>query len=420
MLPSIQSEVRAKAQAAKQGAAQMARVATDVKNRALLSMADRLVAETALLLSENAKDVAAARAGGQSAPLVERLTLNAARVGEMAAGLREVAALPDPVGEILGMTRRPNGMQVGQMRAPIGLIGIVYESRPNVTADVVALCVKSGNGVLLRGGSEAIHSNRAIAQLLREEAAASGLPADAITLLDQTDRQAILEMLGLVGIVDLVIPRGGAGLMRLVDEHARVPVMKHDQGLCHIYVDESADLAMAEAVCVNAKVQRPATCNAMETLLVHCAVAPAFLPSLARRLADAGCTLRGCPKTVTILPTIAPATEDDWRTEYLALVLAIKIVDHLDEAMAHIATYGSAHSEAILTQNHPRAMRFLREVDASAVLVNASTRLNDGFQLGLGAEMGISTSRIHARGPMGLTALTCAKFIVLGDGQLRQ
>ncbi len=417
---SIQTDVRAKAQAAKQAAAQMARVATDVKNRALFLMADRLVAETDFLLSENAKDVAAARAEGQSAPLVERLTLNAARVGEMAAGLREVAALPDPVGEILGMTRRPNGMQVGQMRVPIGLIGIVYESRPNVTADVVALCVKSGNGVLLRGGSEAIHSNRAIARLLRESAAASGLPADAITLLDQTDRQAIMEMLDLVGIVDLIIPRGGAGLMRLVDEHARVPVMKHDQGLCHIYVDESADLAMAEAICVNAKVQRPATCNAMETLLVHRAVAPTFLPSLAKRLADAGCTLRGCPHTLAILPTIAPATEDDWGTEYLALVLVIKIVDDLDHAMAHIATYGSAHSEAILTQNHPRAMRFLHEVDASAVLVNASTRLNDGFQLGLGAEMGISTSRIHARGPMGLTALTCAKFIVLGDGQLRE
>jgi len=420
MAASIQGDVRAKAQAARQGAARMARVSTDVKNRALLAMAERLVAETDFLLSENAKDVAAAHAQGQAAPLVERLTLNSARVSEMAAGLREVAALPDPVGEILGLTRRPNGMQVGQMRVPIGLIGIVYESRPNVTADVVALCVKSGNGVLLRGGSEAIHSNRAIARLLQEAAGASGLPVDAIQLLDQTDRQAILEMLGLVGIVDLIIPRGGVGLMRLVDENARVPVMKHDAGICHIYVDESADLRMAEAICVNAKVQRPAVCNAMETLLVHRAVAPAFLPSLVKQLTDAGCTLRGCPKTLALLPTLAPATEEDWRTEYLALILSIKIVDHLDEAMAHITTYGSAHSEAIVTQSYPRAMRFLREVDASAVLVNASTRLNDGFQFGLGAEMGISTSRIHARGPMGLTALTCTKFIVLGDGQLRQ
>jgi glutamate-5-semialdehyde dehydrogenase len=337
----------------------------------------------------------------------------------MAAGLREIVALPDPVGEILGLRRRPNGMQVGQMRVPIGLIGIIYESRPSVTADVAGLCVKSGNGVLLRGGSEAIHSNRAIAGLLREAAAESGVPAGAITLIDNPDRQAILEMLKLGETIDLVIPRGGEALMQLVTEHARMPVMKHDKGICHVYVDDAADLAMAEEVAFNAKVQRPAVCNAMETLLIHKKIATALLPRLAKRFTEAGCELRGCPKTVAIVPTVLPATETDWQTEYLALTLSIKVVDQMEEAMAHIATYGSAHSEAILTQDHGRAMRFLNEVDASAVFVNASTRLNDGFQFGLGAEMGISTSRIHARGPMGLEALTCTKFIVLGDGQIR-
>ncbi len=416
----LEKQVREAAESAKRAARALAKCTTAAKNNALLAMANRLEAQIAPLLSENAKDVQNASARGLSAPLIERLTLNPKRVAEMAAGLREIAALPDPVGEILGLTRRPNGMQVGRMRVPIGLIGIIYESRPNVTADVAGLCIKSGNGVLLRGGSEAIHSNLAIAHLLREEAEKAGLPAEGITLLTSTDRQAIFEMLKLDGIIDLVIPRGGRELMQSVTAHARMPVIKHDQGLCHIFVDASADLSPAVDICVNAKVQRPAVCNAMETLLVHQSVAPAFLPRLAERLRDAKCEMRGCPRTRAILPDIVAATEADWHEEYLALILSIKVVEDLDAAMAHIATYGSAHSEAILTRHHPNAMRFLNEVDASAVLINASTRLNDGFQLGLGAEMGISTSRIHARGPMGLTALTCEKFIVLGDGHIRQ
>ncbi len=419
-MPSeLETVVRGAAQAAKAASRQLAKCSSAVKNQALSAMAAALEANHPCILAENGKDLEAGRARGLSAPLLERLTLTPKRISEMAAGLREIAALPDPVGEILGLRRRPNGMQVGQMRVPIGLIGIIYESRPNVTADVAGLCVKSGNGVLLRGGSEAIHSNRAIAGLLREAVAKSGVPADAITLIDSTDRQAILEMLKLAETIDLVIPRGGEALMQLVTEHARMPVMKHDKGICHIYVDDAADLAMAEEVAFNAKVQRPSTCNAMETLLVHKKIAPVFLPRLEKRFAEAGCELRGCPKTVAILPNVTPATETDWQTEYLGLTLSIKVVDQMEEAMAHIATYGSAHSEAILTQDHGRAMRFLNEVDASAVFVNASTRLNDGFQFGLGAEMGISTSRIHARGPMGLEALTCAKFIVLGDGQIR-
>lgn len=411
--------VRAIALRAKQAAGILATCETALKDRALLKMADRLEAETATLLAENAKDLEAGRARGLSAPLLERLTLDPKRIASMAAGLRDVAALPDPVGEVVALRRRPNGMQIGQMRVPIGLIGIIYESRPNVTADAAALCIKSGNGVLLRGGSEAIQSNRAIARLLRQTASDMGLPADAVTLIEQTDRQAVMALLKLEGIIDLVIPRGGEALMREVVAHARMPVIKHDKGLCHIYVDESADLAMAEAICFNAKAQRPAVCNAMETLLVHQNVAPIFLPRLAQRLREVACEMRGCPKTQAILPDVVVASEEDWNTEYLALILSIKVVEGLDEAMAHIATHGSAHSEAIITQHHARAMRFLNEVDASAVLINASTRLNDGFQFGLGAEMGISTSRIHARGPMGLEALTCTKFIVLGSGQIR-
>ncbi len=415
----LAKHVRAVALRAKQAAGVLAKCETETKDRALRSMAERLLAETPMLLAENAKDVEMGLARGLSAPMLERLTLNPKRISEMAAGLRDVAALPDPVGEIIGLTRRPNGMQVGQMRVPIGLIGIIYESRPNVTADVAALCLKSGNGVLLRGGSEAFQTNRAIARLLRESAGDAGLPTDAITLIESTDRRAVIELLKLEGIIDLIIPRGGEALMKEVTAHARMPVIKHDKGLCHIFVDESADLDMAEAVCFNAKVQRPSTCNALETLLVHRNIAPFFLPRIAKHLQEVSCEIRGCPRTQAILPDIVPASEEDFHTEYLALILAIKVVEDIDEAMAHIATYGSAHSEAILTQHHARAMRFLNEVDASAVLVNASTRLNDGFQFGLGAEMGISTSRIHARGPMGLEALTCAKFIVLGSGQIR-
>jgi len=343
----------------------------------------------------------------------------------MAVGIREVAALPDPVGEIFNLKRRPNGMQVGQMRVPIGLIGIIYESRPNVTADVAALCIKSGNGVILRGGSEAIESNKAIASVLTGAGTDAGLPKNAITLIETTDRQAIFEILELSDIIDLIIPRGGEGLIQTVVSHSKIPVMKHDKGICHTYIDATADLKMAEEVVFNAKVQRPATCNAMETLLVHQAIAERFLPIIAKRLQDAGVSLRVCSRTAAFLKeaglqNFVAATDDDFKTEYLDLILSVKIVDHLDAAMSHIAQYGSAHSEAIITQDYNQAMRFLNEVDASAVFINASTRLNDGYQLGLGAEMGISTSRIHARGPMGLEALTCAKFIVLGNGQIRE
>jgi glutamate-5-semialdehyde dehydrogenase len=409
----------------KTAARALAKCSSEVKNKALLAMAARLEAEKEFLLTENAKDLEAGKVKGLAGPLLERLTLNPKRIGEMAAGLREVAALPDPVGEVLKMVRRPNGIQVGQMRVPIGVIGIIYESRPNVTADAAALCIKSGNGVILRGGSEAIHSNIAIAKLLQEAGEAEGLPPHAMTLIETTDRQAIYELLQMEASIDLIIPRGGEGLIRMVVENSKIPVMKHDKGICHTFVDASADLRMAEEISFNAKAQRPSTCNAMETLLVHQAIAPAFLPKIAKRLQEAGVELRGCPKTKAILKEragqeIPSASEADWTTEYLDLILSVKVVESLDEAMAHIAAYGSAHSEAIVTQDYTHAMRFLNEVDASAVFVNASTRLNDGFQLGLGAEMGISTSRIHARGPMGLEALTCAKFIVFGDGQIRR
>lgn len=421
----LKETLREQAQRTKAAARSLAKCSSEVKNRALLAMAERLERETASLLTENMKDLEAGKEKGLAGPLLERLTLTPKRITEMAAGLREVAALPDPVGEVLKMTRRPNGIQVGQMRVPIGVIGIIYESRPNVTADAAGLCVKSGNGVILRGGSEAIHSNIAIARHLDEAGRAAGLPPHAVTLVETTDRQAIFDLLTFDDLIDLIIPRGGEGLIRTVVEHSKIPVMKHDKGICHTFVDESADLQMAEEISLNAKVQRPATCNAMESLLVHRKIAPSFLPKIAKRLQEAGVEIRGCPETIKLLEggsrsKIVPASEIDWKTEYLDLILSVKVVDSIESAMAHIATHGSQHSEAIITRDYAHAMRFLNEVDASAVFVNASTRLNDGYQLGLGAEMGISTSRIHARGPMGLEALTCMKFIIFGDGQIRK
>lgn len=421
----LKETLREQAQRTKTAARSLAKCSSEVKNRSLLAMAERLECETASLLAENMKDLEAGKKKGLARPLLERLTLTPKRIAEMAAGLREVAALPDPVGEVLKMTRRPNGIQVGQMRVPIGVIGIIYESRPNVTADAAGLCIKSGNGVILRGGSEAIYSNIAIARLLDEAGRAAGLPPYAVTLVETTDRQAIFDLLTFDDLLDLIIPRGGEGLIRTVVEHSKIPVMKHDKGICHIFVDESADLRMAEEICLNAKVQRPATCNAMESLLVHRKIAPSFLPKIAKRLQEAGVEMRGCPETMKLLeggagPKIIPASEADWRTEYLDLILSVKVVDSIELAMEHITSYGSQHSEAIITQDYAHAMRFLNEVDASAVFVNASTRLNDGYQLGLGAEMGISTSRIHARGPMGLEALTCTKFIIFGDGQIKK
>ncbi|HEY4619630.1 MAG TPA: glutamate-5-semialdehyde dehydrogenase, partial [Nitrospirota bacterium] len=338
---------------------------------------------------------------------------------EMAQGLREVAALPDPVGEVTRMWKRPNGMQVGKIRVPIGVIGIIYESRPNVTADSAGLCIKSGNGVFLRGGSEAINSNKAIAEILIDAGSKAGLPEGAITMVDIVDREAVMAMLRLDNYIDLIIPRGGEELIRTVSANSTIPVIKHYKGICHTYVDEDADVSMARDICFNAKVQRPGTCNAMETMLVHKGIADKVLPPLIEKFRKAGVELRGCSRTHLLDSTIRLAADEDWDTEYLALILNIKIVDDMDEALRHIEAHGSQHSEAIVTNNHKRAMQFLSEVDAAAVFVNASTRLHDGGQFGLGAEIGISTTRIHARGPMGLEELTSLKFIVLGDGQLR-
>lgn len=421
---NLKEKIRRQAEDAKKAALHLSRCRTEVKNKALLAMADALEKQSDFLIAENAKDLDAGHRKKLAGPLMERLTITPKRVSEMATGIREVALLPDPVGEILNLTRRPNGMQVGQMRVPIGVIGIIYESRPNVTADTAALCIKSGNAVILRGGSEAISSNKAIASVLESAGNEAGLPPHSITLIETTDRQAIFELLSLSDLIDLIIPRGGEGLIRTVVENAKMPVMKHDKGVCHTFVDASADIEMAQSVVLNAKVQRPATCNAMETLLVHRGIADSFLPAIVKQLQQAGVVIRGCPCTLKLLESanfqnIALATEADWETEYLDFILAIKMVDSLDAAMAHIARYGSGHSEAIITSDYSHAMRFLNEVDASAVFINASTRLNDGYELGLGAEMGISTSRIHARGPMGLQALTCNKFIILGNGQVR-
>lgn len=405
---------------AKAGGRSLANASSEQKNRALVKMAKALRKKEKELLSENRKDIRYAEKKGLSKAMIDRLTLDRKRIGEMAEGLIEVAALPDPVGEVLRMWRRPNGMTVGRMRIPIGLIGIIYESRPNVTADATALCLKAGNAVLLRGGSEAINSNRAIVKVLREVVRREGLHEGAITFIDVPDRQAVMEMLALEGVVDLIIPRGGESLIRAVTENSRIPVLKHYKGICHVFVEKNADLQMAQDICFNSKVQRPATCNAMETMLVDRAVARKFLPGMIKRFRASGVTLKGCAATRKIDPSVTKAGKDDFSREYLDLTLNVKIVKDIDDAMDHIQQYSSSHSDAIVTTNYDMGMRFLREVDSSAVFINASTRLNDGFQFGLGAEIGISTDKIHARGPMGLEELTCTKFIVLGSGQLRE
>jgi len=415
----IKSYIEEKGKKAREGARRLATLSTAVKNRALLEMADAIEREADRLKRENRKDIEAGEAGSLSSALIDRLTLNDKRIIEMAQGLREVAALPDPVGEVTRMWKRPNGMQVGKIRVPIGVIGIIYESRPNVTADSAGLCIKSGNGVFLRGGSEAINSNKAIAEILIDAGSKAGLPEGAITMVDIVDREAVMAMLRLDNYIDLIIPRGGEELIRTVSANSTIPVIKHYKGICHTYVDEDADVSMARDICFNAKVQRPGTCNAMETMLVHKGIADKVLPPLIEKYRKAGVELRGCSRTHLLDSTIRLAADEDWDTEYLALILNIKIVDDMDEALRHIEAHGSQHSEAIVTNNHKRAMQFLSEVDAAAVFVNASTRLHDGGQFGLGAEIGISTTRIHARGPMGLEELTSLKFIVLGDGQLR-
>jgi glutamate-5-semialdehyde dehydrogenase len=416
----IKAYVFDKAKEAKEGAEILGKASSKKKDLALLKMADALRGKSKMLISENQKDIKYAEKKGLSKALIDRLTLNEKRINEMAQGLIEVAALPDPVGEITKMWRRPNGMTVGKMRVPIGVIGIIYEARPNVTADATGLCLKAGNAVILRGGSEAINSNRAIVNVLRAVAKEDGLHEGAISFIDMPDREAIMEMLKLEGVIDLIIPRGGEGLIRTVTENSRIPVLKHYKGVCHVFIDSDADLDMAEQICFNAKVQRPGTCNAMETMLVHKKIAKTFLPTMIKKFKGAGVRLKGCPETRKVDSSLEVLKEEDLYMEYLDLILNVKIVGNMDNAMGHIAKYGSAHSDAIVTKNYDKAMRFLREVDSSAVFVNASTRLNDGYQFGLGAEIGISTDKIHARGPMGLEELTCTKFIVLGNGQLRE
>jgi glutamate-5-semialdehyde dehydrogenase len=416
----IKAFVLSKAKEAKEGARSIAKASSQQKNAALVQMAEALKKRSKELIRENGKDIMFAKQKGLSKAMLDRLTLNGNRINEMAQGLAEVAVLPDPVGEVLKMWQRPNGMTVGKMRVPIGVIGIIYESRPNVTADATSLCLKAGNAVILRGGSEAIHSNRAIVKILRDVAKAEGIHEGAITFLDIPEREAVMELLKLEGTVDLIIPRGGEGLIRAVTENSRIPVLKHYKGVCHVFVDRDADLQMAEDICFNAKVQRPGTCNAMETMLVDQKIAKHFLPAMIRRFKNAGVTIKGCPETRKIVASINNVKEEDYYNEYLDLTMNVRVVKDIDAAMEHIAKYSSAHSDAIVTKDYSRGMRFLREVDSSAVLINASTRLNDGFQFGLGAEIGISTDKIHARGPMGLEELTCAKFIVLGNGQIRE
>ena len=416
----IRQFVADKAEKAKIASRKLATISTEIKNNALLKMAAGLEHEAARLISENRKDLMEAEKKGLSTAMIDRLTLTHDRIKAMSNGLRDVAALPDPVGEVIKMWRRPNGMDIGRMRVPIGLIGIIYESRPNVTADSAALCLKSGNAVLLRGGSEAVHSNNAIVEVLAKAGAEAGIPEGAVSFIENPDRACVMEMLKLNQYIDLIIPRGGEGLIRMVSENSTIPVIKHDKGICHIYVDSKADPAMAEEICFNAKVQRPGTCNAMETMLVHQDAAKIFLPAVINRMKKAGVEIRGCYKTKELVPDIVSATDKDWDTEYNDLILNVKIVSAMEEAMEHIAAHGSQHSEAIVTTDYQNARRFQREVDASAVFVNASTRLNDGFEFGFGAEIGISTTRIHARGPMGLEELTSTKFIVFGNGQIRK
>ncbi len=398
---------------------ELAKLGTEAKNGMLRGMAAELRARSALLLAANAADLEAGRAAGLGAALLDRLQLTEARIEAMARGLEEVASLHDPIGDTLSESTRPNGLVISKMRVPIGVIAIIYESRPNVTADAAALCFKSANAVILRGGKEAARSNRAIAQALREGGAAHGMPADAIQLVDTPDREAVRELVQLTGRVDLVIPRGGESLIRAVMEQARVPVIKHYKGVCHVFVDASADLAMAESIVENAKCQRPGVCNAMECLLVHQAVAPLFLPRMASRLAARGCEIRGDAASRALAHEVRPAAEEDWSTEYMALILNVHVVGSVKEAVEHINRYGSQHSDAIVTRDEASARLFTQEVDSAAVYVNASTRFTDGGEFGMGAEMGISTDKLHARGPMGLDELTTYKYVIRGTGQIR-
>lgn len=413
------SELHAYGLRAKTASQTLAKASPQAKNTALLSMAERLRARRAEIEAANRADLEAARLGGLSTAKLDRLRLDEKILADLIAGLEQVAAMPDPIGEIEGITTRPNGLQVGRMRIPLGVVGFIYESRPNATVEASALTLKAGNAILLRGGKEAFRSNQVLVEFFRESLSEAGLPEDAVLLVPTTDRAAILEMCHMETL-DLLIPRGGKELIELVRREARMPVLAHAEGVNHLYVDAGADLEMAVRIVLNGKVQRPGTCNALEKVLVHAAEAERFLPRLETALSATGVELRGDERARTILPQINPATEADWSTEYLDLILTLKVVDSLEEALEHIARYGSHHTEAICTNHHPHAMRFLREVDASLVLVNASPRFNDGFQLGLGAEIGISTSKLHAYGVMGVRELTTTKWIALGSGQIRE
>ena len=411
--------MREMAQRARSAARVLAASATGQRNAALRAAAEALGDCRSELLQANADDLHSARERNLDAPLIDRLELTDARVDAMQAGLEAVAMLPDPVGAIRDLQARPSGIRVGRMRVPLGVIGIIYESRPNVTAEAASLCLKSANSTILRGGSEALRSNAVIARAMREGLLSAGLPESCIELVATRDRAAVGALLGLEGLVDVVVPRGGKGLIERIARDAKVPVIKHLDGICHVYIDSGADPDMALAIAVNAKTQRYGTCNTMETLLIHVDEAPALLPRLMGAYAEHGVEVRGCERARALDASLAVATEEDWATEYLGPVLALRLVDDMDAAMAHIARYGSAHTEAIVTRDYHRGQRFLREVDSSSVMINASTRFADGFEYGLGAEIGISTDKLHARGPVGLEGLTSEKYIVLGEGQIR-
>jgi len=416
---SVEETIRNIAKSAKKSARSVAALSTLKKNEALERLADKLADRADVIKAENEKDLELAKKKGLSDAMIDRLAVTDGVIEGMATGLRDVIRLPDPVGQVTGMWLRPNGLQVGRVRIPLGVIAMIYEARPNATIDAAGLCLKAGNAVILRGGSEAFHSNSILGQIIQEALRETNIPESAVHVVPVRGRAAVEALLSQDDFIDLIIPRGGESLIRFVANNSTIPVLKHYKGVCHVYVDEDADLKMANEISWNAKVQRPGVCNAMETLLVHEAVAEDFLPPMARRFIDAGVELRGCPRTCNIVRGIKDATEEDWAKEYLDLILSIKVVSSLDEAIAHIARYGSAHTEAIVTSDYCRARRFLRDVDASVVLVNASTRFNDGGELGLGAEIGISTSKLHAYGPMGLEELTTTKFVVFGDGQIR-
>jgi len=416
---TVEKEIINMAKSARTAATQIARCSSNKKDGVLLGIADKIEEKSSKIKKANQKDLSRAKEMGLSDAMIDRLTVSDGTIKSMANGLREVARLNDPVGATTKTWVRPNGLKVSRIRIPLGVIGIIYESRPNVTIDAAGLCLKAGNAVILRGGSEALHSNQALAGIIGQVLNDSGLPEKAVQVIPVRDREAVNILLNQEEYIDLIIPRGGEGLIRFVVEHSRIPVLKHYKGVCHVYVDEGANMSMAEEICFNAKVQRPGVCNAMETLLVHRSIAPKFLPKMAERYARSGVEIRGCSETCQILPDAKKAEETDWPAEYLDLVLAVRVVANMDQAIKHIAHYGSSHTEAIVTRSDERAKRFVREVDSSVVLVNASTRFNDGGELGLGAEIGISTSKLHAFGPMGVEELTTTKFVVYGDGQIR-